>query len=522
MKSPTKTGSLASFASLLLSLTHRGESGQAGYLQLVEQIQQAILQGQLTGGQKLPSSRILAQQLGVSRSLINQAYDQLSGEGFLQSEPRRGIFVALNATELQPSARRSKPADSTAQYKTQNPAACQAARPDPDPEPDPLRLDSGADVSHFPAREWAASLRRSWLNPDPKMLLGEYPFGYPPLRVALCQYLHQVRQLSCQPEQVFVTAGNRDSLTLLQHALHSAEGIEHWLVENPTYPPIRSVLADRLAGYLELDEEGCCLPELPRPQAKPEKLAAVVTPNRQYPTGVSWSSRRRQQWLQFASASNSWIIEDDYDNEFVYHSRPGIPLMQTASSRPSEQQRVIFLGSLSKVMFRGLRLGFMVVPPALIKTVQNSQRELGLAASLPMQPALADFIDNGQLARHLNRMRRLYRQRRDQALQACEALLADWFEWTIPPGGLHLLLRLKVDQGKLAEPETWLNERLVQPLAAEGLRLSLLSRHYAQPLSPQSGQSKQPPAGLVIGFSAHSENVTRYWLERIRFYLQSN
>ncbi|GAA0826555.1 PLP-dependent aminotransferase family protein [Marinomonas arenicola] len=491
-------------ASLRFSLD---EGGAAYYQQLMTQIQQGIVSGELSVGDKLPSSRALAITLGVSRSTTSKAYEHLVAEGILLSEEKRGVFVAA-----QPIVRQAK--------REEDKIVVPPAEPAPQ-----WTFDSGVDVDVFPNKEWAASMRRSWLAPDPAVLQGQYHTGLPELKVAIVDYLYRVRGLSCVPEQIIVTAGSRDSLMLLHHALsclalppdsldssvgESALGKIAWWAEDPTYPPIREVLSQQgPLSFIPVDDEGALL--VPTKDVTQQVTnVALLTPNRQYPLGISMSSLRRQQWLQRLQSrtQNWWLIEDDYDNEFVYQGRVDVPFMQTASLHKDAIDRTFFIGSFSKVLFRGLRLGFIVSPQVHIAQLNESQRTIGFSASLPIQPAVADFMHRGGFDRHINRMRRHYRLKRDALLTILTEQLALWCEWQKPQGGMHILLEIKPDWLQAREDIKW-DREIAQDLVKEGVVLSPLTRHFSISYQRQ---------GFVLGFSGssiatmrQSINVLKKW-----------
>jgi len=478
-------------ASLRFSL----EDGAPYYQQLIEQIQQGIVSGELSVGDKLPSSRFLAGSLGVSRSTTSRAYDQLIAEGVLTSEEKRGVFVAA----LPMVSHRSTKHSSTSLS---------------DIKPMPLAFDAGVDVSAFPTKEWAASMRRSWLNPDMTVLEGGYATGYPDLKAAIVDYLYRVRGLECSSEQIIVTAGSRDSLLLLQHALTCLSDTEHsslkWWLEEPMYPPIRETISSRTkkAGTLLIDEDGPCLPD-----SVHISNAVIMTPNRQYPLGVSISGARRQQWLQVLQNDSPswWLVEDDYDNEFVYQGRSNVPFMQTASVHEKARDRVFFIGSFSKVLFRGLRLGFIVAPIKHIATLHKSQRVLGASASLPIQPVVAGFMLQGHFDRHVNRMRRHYRVKRDVLLGLLEETLALWCEWKKPHGGMHILLRIKPSVLIQLDSQFPLDQQIAQDLLNENIVLSPLSLHYFY--------SKNHQFGFLLGFSGPKEADMAYMVKKMKDWL---
>ncbi|RDL45054.1 PLP-dependent aminotransferase family protein [Marinomonas piezotolerans] len=456
-------------ASLSFSLD---PNGPPRYLQLQQQLLAAIEQGRLVVGDKLPSSRILANSLGVSRSVVVQTYDQLIAEGVLISEPKRGVFVA-DMQRVAPTSMPSVASDVVQPYEA---------------------FDSGIDVAAFPSKEWAASMRRAWLNPDANLLTGGFRFGYPALQRAVAAYLYALRGLECLPEQIIMTAGSRDALALLSHVLRS--DTERWALESPTYPPIRASFSHLQVCHLPVTQEGCLPP-------KDAHWAAVLTPCRQYPLGISYSSPVREQWLDALAQGRGYIIEDDYDNEFLYQGKMQVPLMQLAKRRGVANERVFYVGSFSKVLFRGLRMGFIVAPLAQLDRVLQSQQKLGLSASLPIQPVIADFMENGSFYRHLNRMRRHYRYKRDYLITLLEQYLQPWFEWEKPSGGMHIIARVRPHWVAQAG---WC-EALEHGARQRNLKLMWLQQHYPN--------EDVAPAGLVLGFSGPSEQELARWISVI-------
>lgn len=513
---------------------------QAGpfYQQLIDQILLGIKQQRLKPFDRLPSSRNLAQSLGTSRSTVVNAYDRLIAEGILTSQLKSGVFIAEQAVYILQSI---KPALVHPLEPQLKPLPTQGPEPPRDPIypleseisgilPEPQSFSSGIDGTVFPEQSWLKSMRSSWINPDPLVLEDRYPTGLPQLKQAIAEYLYQLRGLACKPQQILITAGSRDALTLLRHTFIKISPNSRWLAENPAYPPIhrlieswqplsspsssvsktsttiskRSTFSTPPTYLLPLDQEGCCLPSAlgigpSRSKAPP---IVLLTPNRQYPTGIALSPQRRQQWLKHLQEEQCWLVEDDYDNEFSFNGKSGLPLMQADHSG-----RTFFVGSFSKVLFRGLRLGFIVAPDAYYSALEESRAELGSSAALPMQPVVAAFMKNGEFARHVNRMRRHYRQKRDFLLQQVEQHLSQWFDWQVPQGGMHLLIRFKADainnKMALSLGSTLLDQKITQNLMAEGIRLLPLSQHFADTddLMPTLDQQ-----GFILGFTAPTES----------------
>ncbi|MEO9654100.1 MocR-like pyridoxine biosynthesis transcription factor PdxR [Marinomonas sp.] len=475
------------------------EQGPPYYQQLISQIQQGVETGRLSQGDKLPSSRLLAESLGVSRSTTTRVYDQLISEGLLISEPKRGVFVSSLLVSSPRKASSNNPRTSPIKAY---------------PSQAMLSFDAGVDVSVFPNKEWAASMRRSWLKPDIAVLQGGYATGYPPLKEALVDYLYRVRGLECAPEQVVITAGNRDSLILLQHLFsglsQSRRSQVSWWLESPTYPPIRKVFEQfDSPRTLEIDDHGPTLP------SKQDAFnVGVMTPNNQYPLGTSMSSQRRLAWLQKLKQPEAswWLVEDDYDNEFVYQGRNEVPFMQMAQLDDTAKERVFFVGSFSKVLFRGLRLGFIVAPMSQIDRLQKSQHTLGSSASLPIQPAVADFMLQGNFDRHINRMRRHYRFKREKLLALLKSHLSKWFEWRKPRSGMHVLVEFKDAYcTKTREP---LDQSMAKVLRKAGLKLSCLSTHYSEQSAIRQG--------FILGFSGTHEAAMEQCIQQMHDWLKEN
>jgi GntR family transcriptional regulator/MocR family aminotransferase len=435
----------------------------------------------------------------------------LIAEGILISEVKRGVFVSA-LPMVNKSFKKKKPSVPSPGSLLKSDGA------------KPLSFDAGVDVFVFPTKKWAASMRRSWLNPDLVLLQGGYPTGYPELKEAIVDYLYRVRGLECVADQIVVTAGNRDSLVLLQHALslllESKQRVSpkipiSWWLESPTYPPMREILSQKgKIRTIHIDDEGPCLPEDDLCLLENNTVnVGIITPNRQYPLGTGVSTQRRQQWLQKLQEPSSdwWLVEDDYDNEFVYQGRNEVPFMQTASIHERARDRVFFVGSFSKVLFRGLRLGFIVAPLRQAGILKQSQAVLSSSSSLPIQPVVADFMLQGDFDRHINRMRRHYRLKRDLLLKLLEDHLSDWFEWKKPSSGMHVLIEFKEDVLK-DFPCACLDKHVASELYFKNIYLSTLSSHYVnQAIARQ---------GFVLGFSGPSESVMSQIVHALQAYLQ--
>lgn len=472
-----------------LSISLEPDSGVPAHRQIHEQIRLLIESRRLPIGARLSSSRRLAAELGVSRMTTQTALDSLLAEGYLVSAPRRGLFVAEHLPLSAAPDAASLPTHISAR----------------DSGRDIIRFESGAAVADFPNQAWRRCLRQSWLNPSLELMEGTLPGGYPPLRSAVADMLYSLRGLRCAPEHILITAGNRDALTLVLSTLRRLhpERSSVWL-ENPCYPPALNGL--RGLGLnpkpLEVDSEGAQIPNVSGdPSQSTASLAALVTPARQYPLGHMMSARRRQQWLDHLAARSRngdslWLIEDDYDSEFIYEGRPQAPL-----SAADETGHSILLGSFSKSLFRSLRLGYIVAPPALIEPFRATQKTLGQAAALPLQPALHHFIDSGEFASHLRRMRRLYLDRRDQSLDMLHSAGLPLTPWPCR-SGMHLIAEL--DHDSPIDDVQW-----AQQAETYHLHLDTLARHYWA-----EGQARH--RGFLLGFSARDTTHQQRAMELLK------
>jgi GntR family transcriptional regulator / MocR family aminotransferase len=435
--------------------------------QIARQVRELVLNGRLKPKAKLPSSRALAEQLGVARATVVEAFEQLAGEGYIESRRGSGTAVAAELPEalLATGQRKAKPA------ATLSRAGRQPARP----------FRSGlVDWENFPHEEWGRILGRYWRNPPIALLEHKDAFGWLPLRQAIAAHLFEWRGIECDAAQVIITAGGSDAFDLIRRAVVEA-GDQMWL-EEPGYATARRVFS--IGGLdvvpVPVDEEGLRISDA-RKLAPAAKLA-FVTPARQYPTGVTMPLSRRLELLEWAKQANAIIIEDDYDSEYRYVGRP-LPAMMSLD----RAARVIYSGTFSKVFSPIIRLGFIVVPLRLNDSFQWERSTYGHPPSLLVQPALAQFMEQGQFAVHIRRMRRLYATRRQALLDVLMPHDGRLFDVDAPPSGLTIMLRLDDDQD---------DEALVLKLQMQGIEVQALSTYYA-------GRKKR--RGLMLSFAGFTE-----------------
>jgi GntR family transcriptional regulator/MocR family aminotransferase len=429
------------------------ESAEPAYRQLLQLMQQAILTGRLAPGSKLPSSRTLAGDLGVARNTVLHVYDQLSAEGYVISTTGSGTYVAdtrPDTAAVSPPAPENAGAgdESTASASTGvNGERTACLRGDMSMRGQRLIDEAGVsakqwgafmpgvpDVAEFPARTWSRLQARLWKSANHGLLTYAPGGGYRPLRRALSDYLRVARSVRCTPDQIIITTGIHQSIDLTVRLLADV-GDRAW-VEEPCYWGARSVLQSsglKLAP-IPVDDEGLN----PREQdlRDPPRIA-LVTPSHQYPLGMVMSLARRRTLLEYARQHKVWIIEDDYDSEFRYGSRPLASLQGLDDS-----DRVIYVGSLGKLLFPGLRIGYMVVPERLAPTFRTGVAELYREGQLMQQAVLAEFIMDGYLTSHVRRMRTLYGERRQLLIDAVTHHFGDALPVMGEEAGLHFVLGL--------------------------------------------------------------------------------
>lgn len=452
----------------LLSLSLDRSAGATLQAQLAEEIRAMVHSGRLEPGDRLPPSRALAADLGVSRITVTSAFDQLTGEGYLEGRRGSGVFVARDLSGL-----------------TLPPRPDHGGGPAPLPGPEPVRpFDPIApDLAGFPHRDWARLMEQVWRNPEPALLSRADPLGWGPLREAIAAHLRDWRGISCDPAQVVVTSGLAEAIDLIAGAMLSPG--DTIAVEEPGHRALRNAIAaNRLCCHpVEVDDDG-----LPADRVPADARAVVVTPSRQFPLGMTMPLSRRLQLLDWAEAAGGIVIEDDYDGEYRYRGRP-LPALTSLAGRG----RVIYVGSFSKVMFTGLRLGFAVLPRDRLDAVAAAAARIGPRSSILAQPALARFIRDGQFATHLRRMRRLYAHRQGVLLAAMERHCSDLLSAEPAPAGMQLVARLSPGLARRMN-----DSEAARRARAAGVTTPALSAFFAGPPTRQ---------GLVLGFAGFDDGA---------------
>lgn len=454
-------------------------SAEPLFRQLHGLLQQAALSGRLAAGTRLPSSRVLAAELGIARNTVIDAYEQLAAEGCVHTLHGSGTFVADLAGDVVQSAPRRLAAESDpqlARLKLSTRGRKLLAAAGVSPRQWGAFMPGVPDVTEFPSRIWTRLHNRHWRKAVPERMSYAPGGGLPALRAALADHLRSVRSVQCVPEQVIITTGTHQSIDLSLRLLTDAGDSVY--VEDPCYWGIRSTLLSLGVDVhaLPVDAEGLAW-RVGR-NAKPPRVV-LVTPSHQYPLGMVMTMARRQALLEQCHAHRAWIIEDDYDSEFRYGTRP-LACLQSLD----DSGRVIYVGSFSKTLFPGLRIGYMVVPQSLVAAFAGGSAALYREGQMLQQAMLADFINEGHLGSHIRRTRGLYSERRQCLLEQIHAHFGDTLPISGDNAGLHLVMMLPKDADDVA---------ITASALAAGVPMQPLSRYYANPT--------RTPRGLLLGYA---------------------
>ena len=459
----------------LLAEIHRSEAttGLPLHRRLYEVMRRAILEGKLSAGDRLPSSRDLAQDLGLSRNTVVAALSQLTVEGYLISHVGSGTYVHDQVPLARSAPKPLRGSHASSRLSTRGQALAHAYSAT-ELEIQPFTPGT-ADFSAFPVALWQRLQNKHWRQAGPSMLDYNDSGGYGPLRRAVADYLRIFRSVPLDADQVLVTSGTQQSLELCAHLL--ADHNDTVWVEDPAY--WGAVKAFSAAGLhmhpVRVDADGMA----PTPDDENHSPRLIyVTPSHQYPTGAVMSLARRQQLLSTAARCQAWILEDDYDSEFRF---TGPPLSSLCGLDKTE--RVIYLGTFSKVLYPGLKLGYLVVPKGMAADFRRAHYDLNRPGQMPLQAALAEFIEMGHFASSLRRARQTYAERRQALLDHLAPLLKTG-EARIDGAaqGLHLTVHL---------PPHVDDRALAQRLAQEGLTVRPLSAYCLQ---------RDDIRGLAVGY----------------------
>jgi GntR family transcriptional regulator/MocR family aminotransferase len=472
---------------LLLDLDGRGDTPLQQ--QIFEQLRAAILNGRLNPGQRIPSSRDLCAQIDVSRNTVALAYERLLAEGYIETRHGVGTFVNLQLPEAALRSRRhavqlseapeTPPPRYTGPFRGQRPTLFV-------PGTQPLICDfriGRPDPDSFPVKAWRRMAARFLSRRSP--LLTQYgdPAGVPTLRAAIARHVAAARGIVVQPEQVLITAGVQEALTLVSRMFLGPEA--QVVVEQPTYQGAAYCFQSFGAALrpVRTDQSGLLVEEIRDP---PPQLA-YVTPSHQFPLGHTLSLERRLQLLDLAAKKDFYIIEDDYDGDFRFQ---GSPL--TALQGLDIHERVLYTTTVSKSIGAGLRLGYLIVPPHLVEPFTTAKALLNSGHPLLDQMIVAEFIDSGQFDNHLRRIRVVYMARRDCLMDALERHFGRC-RITGHEGGMHLVWHL---------PDTLPPAPRLQEIAARvGVGIYSLTAGHAYTFNDRKAQERM----IMLGYPSVPE-----------------
>jgi len=453
--------------------------GKPLYMQICDALRQQIIEGYLVPGARLASSRNYAIEIGASRTSVVAAYEQLQAEGYINSRQGSGCYVTpMGSLDVVEQAHKPhKTSSEPFQWKTLK----------------PNNQSGSADMRLFPYRQWARCVAKVARESPESLVQVIDPFGDRPLRESIARYLFEWRGMKVSPEQIVMTAGSIDALEIcIRTLLKDNETIG---LEDPGYLSLRNFVENMGLSpiWLPATQDGIQVPQS-IPGKKSPKLV-VLTPSHQFPLGGAMPPARRVEFLNWAEKTGSWIIEDDYDSEFRYAGKP-IP----ALTGFDQSGRSIYIGSFAKIYSTGLRLGFLVAPPALVDDIGLTLSRFASKASVSMQRPLSEFMNSGEFYRHVRRARRIYSERRKTLVQCLQKELGEIFTFDDHQAGMLFAARL---------PDNYDDIAIAKAARADNILVSALSTYYA-------GRNKQ--RGLLISFCVYENeemigNITK--LKRI-------
>jgi GntR family transcriptional regulator / MocR family aminotransferase len=413
--------------------------------QLYDEIRRSILSGRLAPGKRVPSTRALAEALGISRATVTMTYDYLLSEGYLQSAVGSGTFVCrqlpdellrVAKTTNKPSGQHRPPRLATkklSKYGMSLKDGAWLGFPGDEPE---IQFSFGRPAfDHFPMREWMQLMNQHCKKRE----LGHLDSpsqakGYKPLREAIAAYLGRARAVKCDPEQIIIVNGSQQAIDLVTRVIvDRGDGVG---IEEPGYVGAKKALEMQGGNLVPIPVDGNGLVVELLKDVNHLKLV-YVTPSHQFPTGVVLSLPRRLELLSWAQRTGTYIVEDDYDSEYRYTGRP-IPSLAGLD----QLQNVLYIGTFSKVLYPAMRLGYLVVPERLVEVFTRAKWLTDRHSSLVQQQVLADFINAGHLDRHVRRMRALYQDRRKLVIDELRKTFGDRITIFGDNAGINVLIRL--------------------------------------------------------------------------------
>jgi GntR family transcriptional regulator/MocR family aminotransferase len=496
-------------AGSMLAITLDRTADAPLFQQLYDQIRVGVLGGRISSGTRLPSTRTLAADLGISRTTVVNAFDQLVAEGYLKGRVGSGTRVVSTLPDTKvlsvavgASSVRLSPLDACGPLSRRLAARIQQRWP--------IALPSGAvraarplwpgnpDLAAFPRELWARLAARHWRNASPSLLGYGDPMGYEPLRVAIADYARRVRGVRCDPRQVLVISGSQQGLNLCAQILLEPGDVA--AMEDPGYPGARAALAAAGADIVPtpVDQDGLVVAALKKRRVRSPRLV-YVTPSHHCPLGMRLSLARRLELIELANGANAWIVEDDYNSEYRYFGRP-LPALQSLDTCG----RVIYVGTVSKTLIPGLRIGYAILPEPLVDWFVRARAAMDRQPPGVDQAVLAEFMSAGWYERHIRQAKVRYMERQEWLVDAIRAEMLDLLD-PLPVGaGTYLAAYLK--NGMASSYAASLAE-------AHGVQVVPLSLFYMKPAQRD---------GLILGYGAYTGEQIRGAVKRLSQALRSS
>ncbi|MFS0590264.1 PLP-dependent aminotransferase family protein [Cytobacillus horneckiae] len=435
------------------------------YLQLYLFTKKSIEEGRIAPYEKLPSIRQLTKHLNISKTTVENAYQQLLAEGYVESRPRIGLVVLPLDDLIQKNA--SGEVENDQQLEERK-----------------YKIDfqyGDIDLNHFPFRQWKKFMRDVWNEQSTEIYNYGEKQGDILLRKEISHYLFQSRGIACHPNQIVVCAGTQSAIDIVCHLLKIAD--KKVAMENPGYDGVRTVFQQHGCKIkpLTIEKDGLSIEDLLRSDAE----VAYATPSHQFPYGMVLSIQKRLKLLQWAIDQQSYIIEDDYDSEFRYEGHP----ISSLKSLDSED-RVIYLGTFSKSFLPSLRISYIVLPNSLIKNYKEIYQLHNQAVSPIFQRALQQFIHHGDFNRHLRKMRKIYYQKHKTLIEAIDKHFGDKIKVIGEKAGLHVLLDVKGRN----------EDELIAKAESIHIKIYSTSSYWI-------GNEKKRPSLILLGFGGLSNEA---------------
>lgn len=460
------------------------------YIQVYEQFREMILSKRLRPGDRIPASRNLAIEMGVSRVIISQAYEQLMMEGYLVGRTGSGTFVADKIPDHLLSA--AKNGGGSGQVN--NPPKGDLLQGNPffgdRMVVEPFQAGSPS-LDHFPYKAWQ-QVGNAVLKELKGTHLGyEDTLGYLPLRKAIASYLRMSRAVTCEADQVIVVTGSQQGLNLVAKGLlQKGDGV--WM-EDPGYPGAVMSFKEAEVSLCPVPVQEDGLDITYAIQKYGHAKLAYVTPSHQFPLGYTLSQAKRLQLLEWARDNKMWILEDDYDSEFRYEGRP-LESLQGLDTHG----RVIYSGTFSKVLFPGLRLAYIVAPsPEIVRIFKRMKSSLDRQSPIIDQLMVCRFMEEGYFLRHIRKMRLLYAERQNILISLLKEALEDYFRIDTSPSGMHLVC--------------WLSDKIDVERFKQEIRKQQLLVHFVDYCILEH---KLPPA-VVLGYTAFTKYKLKIAVEKL-------